>query len=718
MVKCYQCGNVYDEEFNICPLCGAPYDPARQTPFAMNDSDDQQPQPPDSQQVQPLTPAPQQMQPPTQPQPEKKKSKAKTAVILTLAAVVAVGGAVCATLFFTGSFKGSSDGKSGSADPTAASVASDAGQESVKEQNDVPASPEAMNKLVGIIDEAKGVYSDSLKKYGEIDASSDPKNAYSSRKEVLRKASSDLKALRDKALETEGLDGKLKSVSSEFFGMLISAEDNYSDITSMFSDYYKLNFTIGGRKEVNINNDEERQGFLDEMKALENNNKQVFDSAKVPVSYENEWNSLKKAFDALPQIREKLQIAVEKTDSLRYYSCGVLAQRFENANKKVYKDLVNAMNGERDFVVRQQESAYELADEIKAYSEMDENSRQSYEFRKIKTNTIKIDYECTDKIYPALYNTYDAFAIIKTGCLSGSRSVLVEAEIPGFTQKFRQTYNLTTAYQTIRIKPAALTEKIDLSKARAAQMNVSIYTENGRDLLSSKTFDIELKSINDFEWYSDEFGFSTPDNILCYLMPDADEVDVLKRNAIDYIKKITGGAIDSFAGYQEISGSHYYDTYVQAAGIMRALYESGVRYDMSSFSISGSNQRIKRPDEVLQKKSGLCIETSLVVASALQSANMHAFIIIPPGHAQVAVEIWNDGLGKGEYFLIETTSLEESNNNDQIYKTYADELIKGTALYGDYPIVYLNEDQWSEYLSQCDYIIDCNDSTTLGLTRF
>ena len=35
MVKCYTCGNVYDEMFNICPTCGSPYDPAKQIVFQM-----------------------------------------------------------------------------------------------------------------------------------------------------------------------------------------------------------------------------------------------------------------------------------------------------------------------------------------------------------------------------------------------------------------------------------------------------------------------------------------------------------------------------------------------------------------------------------------------------------------------------------------------------------------------------------------------------------
>ena len=36
MVTCYKCGNEYDEIYNICPVCGSPYDPIRQMVYQNN----------------------------------------------------------------------------------------------------------------------------------------------------------------------------------------------------------------------------------------------------------------------------------------------------------------------------------------------------------------------------------------------------------------------------------------------------------------------------------------------------------------------------------------------------------------------------------------------------------------------------------------------------------------------------------------------------------
>ena len=178
------------------------------------------------------------------------------------------------------------------------------------------------------------------------------------------------------------------------------------------------------------------------------------------------------------------------------------------------------------------------------------------------------------------------------------------------------------------------------------------------------------------------------------------------------------------SGYQNTRwNNHYVGTYVQVAGIMRALYETGVRYNMDPFSISGSNQHILFPEDVLEQKSGLCIETSLTVASALQSAGMHVFLVFPPGHAQVAVEVWNgrgeDKSGTGKYFLIETTALSSDWNNQKAFVDDANALLSENRLLGTSPISYYNQEEWYRYLTkEGTYLVDCDDLSAFNLAPF
>lgn len=65
---------------------------------------------------------------------------------------------------------------------------------------------------------------------------------------------------------------------------------------------------------------------------------------------------------------------------------------------------------------------------------------------------------------------------------------------------------------------------------------------------------------------------------------EASSVAQLKRQAVDEISSMTGGQMQSFIGYQDTQWEdHYVGTYLQAAGLMRALYERGIRYSMDTF---------------------------------------------------------------------------------------------------------------------------------------
>ncbi|HOS18219.1 MAG TPA: hypothetical protein PK438_02940, partial [Clostridia bacterium] len=96
---------------------------------------------------------------------------------------------------------------------------------------------------------------------------------------------------------------------------------------------------------------------------------------------------------------------------------------------------------------------------------------------------------------------------------------------------------------------------------------------------------------------------------------------------------------------------------------------------------------------------------ALIMASAIQSANMHAMIILPPGHAQVAVEDWNQS---GDYWLIETTMLPFDGESDwDSFVRYFDD---------EQWLAYL-QDPWGDGSGPC-FVVDCDMATPLGITGF
>ena len=574
---------------------------------------------------------------------------------------------------------------------------------------------EALEELVAVIDDAEEVMEKCDKDIDAVSSDVDYERDLMAA-DVYDKAASDLEGLKTKADKIKGLDQKSKDACTAYFEMTINSRKAMHNLFYFCAEYDHLQsnyFAYFPLANLDYYKDKSDEEFFQAYVDWYNTTKEQIDKYdQIPSCVASDWEKMKNDFSINESIITKSYYLVNKNDPLRSNATIHLIERFSTLMLKHKDGYIDSMLEEKQFAVDQRETASELADEIRSYAKMSESDRDDYTFKYTGESDISFDYDVVSEIYPSLYNTYDAFAIIKTGCKCTSKSIVVEAEIPGFTQKYKQSFDIEPSFRSIIIKPAALTGDIDLSVKKSAQLNISIYEKDGKTLIDSQSFPIEIKGKNDFVWYDDDFGTVTRDNILCYLTPNSEGIDQLKRNAITEMINMTNGSYDAMLGYQ---GDYLY-TYLQAAGLMRALYDMGVRYNMDPYSFDSASQYIKLPDEVLSTKSGLCIETSLVIASALQSAGMNAYIVLTTDHAQVALETKD---GSGEYYLIETTALSESNNNNDIYVEAANLFLNGRAPGDGYPIRYYNADQWAQYLSEKNcYIIDCNDAKTLGMTPF
>lgn len=586
--------------------------------------------------------------------------------------------------------------------------------------NDTVSSQDSIDELLGYIDQAEALVEKAWNDYDEAGNEEDGAAHFTVQRDILATLLSDLSPLQQQANAVKGLDANLATAGKEYFNMLCDSKKAHYEIWNFLVVYFDFwdNYLSLRPEGTGFGTEE----HCNELYAWYQSAKEKYlalDSC--PSCLEGEWKRYGETLDLNESIAMKEYQAIQTNDWLRLYSAMYMSNRYETVEELQYKEFINCFKGEVNHMKRQEAVSSGLADEIHAYAEMDEQERRGYEFEYVRTNKIWLDYESIDTIYPALYNTYNAFVIIKTGCTSGNRKIIVEVEIPGFTQKYQERFILDSAYRAIYIKPPALTGDLDLTSAKDAQISVTISEQDGT-VIDTKSFPVKIQSKYDVNWYTDEYGIATKDNILCYLTPESPAITQLKRVAIDEMSAMTNGSMESIVGYQSTGFNHYVGTYLQAAGIMRALYEMGVRYNADSFSLSDGHQHVLLPADVLEQKSGLCIETSLTVASALQSAGMHAFIVLPPGHAQVAVEIWNgngeDTSGTGQYFLIETTALSDNWNNQNVFIDDANALLEEKVLNSS-PITYMNADTWYEYLSaEGTYVIDCDDSRVLGLTPF
>ncbi len=492
----------------------------------------------------------------------------------------------------------------------------------------------------------------------------------------------------------EFLDSTKDSISSthELLEFLI----DYLKITEMFQDVYDMN---------NLSRSyENAEKFIT-----------LMESSKVPAYIKPIWDRWKDSMEISKEVLKRVYEAQTAGDYLRLSSASNLLNRQVQIIKNLINEMSEVVDSEFDFLKNRQQYAAGLVDQARSAVELDPEARKAYKFNFDQKGEMVLNYKVKDEIYPSLYNSYNYVIYVEAGCYGESKDIVVECEIPGLTQKFENSYRLDSLVTPIYIKPVAVESTQDLSVAWDSTVKITVKDKQG-NLLDTKSFPVHICSENDFKWFDDEFGVATRDNILCFLTPQSEAVTQLKRDAIDILSVWTDGKVSGIYGYQGPVYDTYTDTYIQAAALMYALSNMGVRYNNDNFSIDGAGQHILFPAQVLESKTGLCIETSLVIASALQSAGFHTYLIFPPGHAQVAVETWE---GSGEYFLVETTKL--PCDEDSIID-YANAILSGdiSGVSGsDAPVTYLNKEEWAGYLSNSVvYHIDCSDGKLLGLTPF
>lgn len=593
------------------------------------------------------------------------------------------------------------------------------------ERTDNTASQASVKELLKYIDRAEKLLENTVNDVAALNDSDDPIGMFRDQAAVLETALSDLSELKKQADAVSGIDVNLENAKTEYFNIVNDSLKAYFEAWDFLSEFIYLAELLDERPLVEDYTSLE-DSYNDLYTWYESTKEGYSAISFCPSSVKNKWEQLGDTLDLNESVVKKLLWAEQNEDALIYFSALNMINRYDTIINLQVGELLDGIVAEGDFFTKQMVRSVQLAEEIHTYADLSKEKRGEYEFEYARTGELSLSYDAVDTIYPSLYNTYDAFLNIKAGCLSGSRKIVVEAEIPGLTQKYKESFTLDSAYRTISIKPPALTGNLDLSSAKSAQISVTVSEQDGT-LIEAKTFPVTVQSRNDVKWYTDDYGAATQDNILCFLTPESSAISQLKRQAVIEISRMTGGQMDSFAGYQGSAWNHYATTYMQVAGIMRALNEMGemgVRYINDTFSISNGHQHVLLPSEVLERRQGLCIETSLVVASALQSAGMHAFLIFPPDHAMVAVEIWDDGTfenvaeGEGEYFLIETTALGSAWDADSIFVEGFEEL-QDYYRPSTFVIEYLDHDEWVNYLTQeVEYIIDCDDSRVLGLTPF
>lgn len=103
-------------------------------------------------------------------------------------------------------------------------------------------------------------------------------------------------------------------------------------------------------------------------------------------------------------------------------------------------------------------------------------------------------------------------------------------------------------------------------------------------------------------------------------------------------------------------------------------------------------QKIKYPIETLRNRDGLCIETTVLVASVLEAIGLQTFLVMVPGHSFVG---WRTEKGSSTLDFVETTLLGSESSfsyaNSAAIKRYNEEVTDGTFASGESELIDLEK---------------------------
>lgn len=225
---------------------------------------------------------------------------------------------------------------------------------------------------------------------------------------------------------------------------------------------------------------------------------------------------------------------------------------------------------------------------------------------------------------------------------SSPLTLLISVSIEGFSQVETHTVSAGAGTQTTSFTPPLLNEqalrRLTVDSNTSVQVHVTDTAGHNYYLNDSPLL---LRSRWLMQWMA-----SNRLRIAAWVTPDDLTIKQLVTTATNHLAIQPVPAPAAMIGYTQATPRAVRD---QVDAIFDALrQEYHMRYVQASVPYSGpgdtsvSLQTVKLPGEVLQQRSGMCVELTLVLASAVESIGLHAEIVIIPGHAFLGVAVRPD----------------------------------------------------------------------------
>jgi hypothetical protein len=259
---------------------------------------------------------------------------------------------------------------------------------------------------------------------------------------------------------------------------------------------------------------------------------------------------------------------------------------------------------------------------------------------------VRICVQAPSTIFSAYYPFYVAtHANLFAVQYSSNRPItlVINVSVTGFSQVETHTVNATANVQTSGFMPLVINQALrKLTADETAWLRVRVTDNSGHSYYVNDS-PLLLRSRWLMEWIA-----ANRLKIAAWVTPDDPAVIALVSKAAARLQSEPAPAPPAMIGYVNKASSRAVRDQVNAIfDAMRLDYQiQYIQATVPYFTGPGDNsvalQNIKLPAEVLQQHSGMCVELTALLASAVERIGLHAAIVIIPGHAFLAVALTPD----------------------------------------------------------------------------
>lgn len=279
-------------------------------------------------------------------------------------------------------------------------------------------------------------------------------------------------------------------------------------------------------------------------------------------------------------------------------------------------------------------------------------------------------------LYTGLYVNQPQLLTLRYRAPSPER-LRITVSIPQFTEEQTIEVVASAAFQERQFKPPVLEgnvmDALVSAGQRAAQIQLRVQAGGSGQALCETTAQVTLESRQMMHWYDSATGTNYAPYLAGWVTPHARSIDTLVGRAGRWMAAHPASypGTTSLIGYAG-SAQDVVNQINALFDTLESVYHLSYASDNALYA-QDATQRIKLPDDILSSANptGMCVETTAILASAAEALGMRPYFVIVPGHAFLGVALGAQSSAPINYW--ETSHLNDGVLGSQAHAAGGDE---------------------------------------------